>query len=753
MSQGDLDVNLTHDYVSTGQFQAQNNAKFYTSGVFTNQAELTAGNQLTVHATTIHNNANSKLNGQNTSVIADQVLDNTGLIDGNETKIQADTLQNSGTGRIYGNHLAIQANTIINSATAGAAPILAAREQLDIAANTIKNQEHAKIFSAGDMNIGGSLDENNQAIGQAAILQNNSAEIESLGNLNLAVQKIYNTNDHFSTALKVTKIEDTVEYQGSGSTDRYVAGTKGVEIYNDESDHLRIPGKSYENWTAYRYKKTITESQIVSSDPASIKAGGNLRIQADLLNNDKSSIIAGGSILGTIGTLNNLEGSGQKITTGDGKATSYWRHRRKGRDNTGSRTVAYKPAPVVETISLAATVYQQGTAAGDTGLQIDKQNLNAADTGTINSNVNAASQGTNVPNVNVAGKEENASNVNAAGKATNTSNVHVAGKEVNASNLNVAGQATNASTVNVAGKATNASTVNIAGKAANASTVNVAGKTANTSNVNVAGKAANASDVNVAGQEVNASNVNVAGQETNASNVNVAGKAANASNVNVAGKEVTASKMNVAGSEATNSNANVVGKAATTSNVNLADRGTNNSNVNVGNQKNLKGTISPITELSIQNGGMIRTGAVDTRVPSNSLFSVTPTSNSQYLIETDPNFSDYRKWLSSDYMLKLVDYDPGVVQKRLGDGFYEQNLIRSEVTALTGKRFLSGYYSDEDQYQALMNNAVAFAKQNNLQVGKELSTEQLANLKTDIVWMVEKDVLLPSGQITKALVP
>jgi len=52
-----------------------------------------------------------------------------------------------------------------------------------------------------------------------------------------------------------------------------------------------------------------------------------------------------------------------------------------------------------------------------------------------------------------------------------------------------------------------------------------------------------------------------------------------------------------------------------------------------------------------------------------------------------------------------------------------------------------------------MNNAVAFAKQNNLQVGKELSTEQLANLKTDIVWMVEKDVLLPSGQITKALVP
>jgi len=40
--------------------------------------------------------------------------------------------------------------------------------------------------------------------------------------------------------------------------------------------------------------------------------------------------------------------------------------------------------------------------------------------------------------------------------------------------------------------------------------------------------------------------------------------------------------------------------------------------------------------------------------------------------------------------------------KRLGDGFYEQRLIREQIAQLTGLRFLTGYSSDETQYQALM---------------------------------------------------
>ncbi|MBU2703252.1 filamentous hemagglutinin [Sporomusaceae bacterium BoRhaA] len=681
LSQGDMDVKLTQDYTNTGEFQAQGNASLYSAGTFTNLAEIVAGNQLTIHAANIHNNANGKLNGQNTKVTADQVLNNEGLIDGNETRIQADNLMNSGMGRIYGNHLAIQANTITNRATESAAPILAAREQLDMAAKTINNQEHAKIFSVGDIHIGGSLDSKNQAVGQASILQNNSAEIESLGNLYLAVQKIYNTNEHFSTAIQTKKIENVTEYQGSGAPNRYVAGTPGVEIFNDESDHLRTPDGGYENWTAYRYKKITAESQIVNSDPASLKSGGNLSIQADILNNDKSTIIAGGSILGSVGSLNNIEGSGQRITTETGRATSYWRDHHSGRDSTGSSSSTYNPAPRVETISVSATVYQERVTPTESGTQIDKQNVNITDKGNIQSNVN------------VGDKESVNSNVNVGDKGTVNSNVNITDKGTIASHANVGDKGTIASNVNVGDKETVNSNVNITDKG------------------NIQSKA------------------NVGDQGTIAPNINVGDKGTVNSNVNIADKGTIASHTNV------------------------GDKGTIPSNVNVTDQGTIKGTISPIIQMVTQNGGTVSTGAVDSRIPNSSLFSITPASNSKYLIETDPQFADYRTWTSSDYMLKQLNNDPSILQKRLGDGFYEQTMIRNQVASLTGNRFLSGYNSDEAQYQALMNNALAFAKENHLQVGQELSAEQMANLKADMVWMVEKYVVLPNGQVTQALVP
>lgn len=42
-----------------------------------------------------------------------------------------------------------------------------------------------------------------------------------------------------------------VEYQGSGSPNRYAVGTPGVEIFNQESGYLRTPKQDYENWTPY----------------------------------------------------------------------------------------------------------------------------------------------------------------------------------------------------------------------------------------------------------------------------------------------------------------------------------------------------------------------------------------------------------------------------------------------------------------------------------------------------------------------
>jgi len=97
--------------------------------------------------------------------------------------------------------------------------------------------------------------------------------------------------------------------------------------------------------------------------------------------------------------------------------------------------------------------------------------------------------------------------------------------------------------------------------------------------------------------------------------------------------------------------------------------------------------------------------------------------------------------------------NPAITQKRLGDGFYEQKLIREQVAQLTGRRFLDGYASDEAQYQALMGNASTFAQAHQLRPGIALSAEQMAQLTSDIVWLVEKDITLANGQTTKALVP
>lgn len=98
--------------------------------------------------------------------------------------------------------------------------------------------------------------------------------------------------------------------------------------------------------------------------------------------------------------------------------------------------------------------------------------------------------------------------------------------------------------------------------------------------------------------------------------------------------------------------------------------------------------------------------------------------------------------------------DPDHVQKRLGDGYYENQLIKDEVMKLTGRRFLDGYATDEEEYKALMDAGIAYAKENtNARIGIAPSEEEQKRLKKDMVWMVETSVVLPDGSIVKALVP
>ncbi|MBQ0917973.1 filamentous hemagglutinin N-terminal domain-containing protein [Hydrogenophaga aromaticivorans] len=140
-------------------------------------------------------------------------------------------------------------------------------------------------------------------------------------------------------------------------------------------------------------------------------------------------------------------------------------------------------------------------------------------------------------------------------------------------------------------------------------------------------------------------------------------------------------------------------------------------------------------------------------LPSNALFQLRIGAPAGYLVETDPEFTLQRRWLGSDYMLTQLGHDPATQTQRLGDGFYEQKLVREQVAQLTGRRFLGTFTDDEAQYRALLEAGVAFAQTYQLKPGIALTGAQMALLTSDIVWLVERTVQLPDGRSQRVLVP
>jgi len=115
-------------------------------------------------------------------------------------------------------------------------------------------------------------------------------------------------------------------------------------------------------------------------------------------------------------------------------------------------------------------------------------------------------------------------------------------------------------------------------------------------------------------------------------------------------------------------------------------------------------------------------------------------SPQKYLIETNPVLTDLKQFMGSDYLLSNLGYDPDASAKRLGDGLYEQKLIQQAVTARTGQRFIDGQTSDEGLYKYLMDNAIKSKQELNLAVGVSLTSEQVAALTHDIVWLENTEV-------------
>ncbi|PXX07613.1 adhesin HecA-like repeat protein [Paraburkholderia tropica] len=140
-------------------------------------------------------------------------------------------------------------------------------------------------------------------------------------------------------------------------------------------------------------------------------------------------------------------------------------------------------------------------------------------------------------------------------------------------------------------------------------------------------------------------------------------------------------------------------------------------------------------------------------LPKNALYSYNTAPGAEYLVETNSRFTSYTQFVSSDYMLNALGLDPQNVEKRLGDGMYEEQLVMNQVTQLTGRTFLGSYTDNLDEYTALMNNGVQYAQSFGLSVGVALTPAQMSELTTDMVWLVNQTVTLPDGTQQTVLVP
>lgn len=132
----------------------------------------------------------------------------------------------------------------------------------------------------------------------------------------------------------------------------------------------------------------------------------------------------------------------------------------------------------------------------------------------------------------------------------------------------------------------------------------------------------------------------------------------------------------------------------------------------------------------------------------NGYFIVSQNPGAQYLVETNPLFNVGSNFVGSDYMANRYGYNPDTIIKRLGDSNYEAYLVKQQLINQTGKNILKGFQNEADQMKGLWDQSVSEGKRLGLSFGRPLTDSQIANLKEDVIWMVETTV---AGQ--KVLAP
>lgn len=689
LSQGDLALTLQQDWDHGGEVTANGLAQVSTAGTLTNRGTLQAGD-LDLRAANLDNTASGEISGGRTHVTATNTLTNRGLIDGAQTRIDATLVDNVGTGRIYGDHLSIQAETVLN------------REENvngQTKAGTIAGRERLDIGAGTLINqeqaliFSGGSGEGALNIGGA--LDANGQAIGRAGLVHNASATIESLGDLVINTTRLLNSNEhfaTTVVQVGGPTQHFEIQPQGNQNKYDISSFV------WSGWSRaglYRWKDDPppNNSGVLGQSPVP-RVG-----EQDCSGPEDDE------------TCTRLPGADYLP---DNPAWAYFGVPRPDPEPAKPQEADYADLPTYEAALLEWQTAHEAWAAETDNRYIALDNrIEAYNDTFLGWEIKAWTQF-----IYTSTEYETQVTSSAPGKILAGGNMTLTGDElVNDKSQIIAGGA-------LIGDLGNLVNIDAFGE----HRIHEEGTSQYTYSKWRGGlkryheRKWDGMIAYTPADQVTTINLDVTKTQGNAS--------ASGSGYQMNGRDTGS-----VGSQAQGSGG---GRQVQEVEATVLGPDTANSNQVAG-----AGGRSPT---------VIRSAGVNTDIPDSSLFKMGPGAG-QYLIETDPRFANYRNWLSSDYLLRQMGFDPATVHKRLGDGFYEQKLVREQIAQLTGRRFLDGYASDEEQYQALLESGATYAEAWGLRPGIALSAEQMAQLTSDIVWLVEQTVTLPDGSITTALVP
>ncbi|WP_247709253.1 hemagglutinin repeat-containing protein [Ralstonia solanacearum] len=703
---GNLSLNITGDYLNdaANRLRADGNMQVTVSGTLTNTGTLGAAGNTTVQAANVVNTASGDITGTATTVSAANGINNAGRIEGDAVQTNSAGLFNTGT--VIGNTVLVQANDVTN---AGASALIAGVKDTKVyATNSVSNLDGATIYSAGNLQIArdGTRDAATGLLAnQVGTLTNRSATIDADGDIDIAAHTLTNTRTSIVTAAGTPQT-------ATQTLSAWFAGFTG----NDRRFHssLTFPSWSWsgENAPVSANLMGALMQPITVTVPKSTVA--NLNTATKTLSFTQAPIesyenpdFSGGCGSGDTGTDCTPQYTLTRNLTSN--ATQYYQ---SIQDNGATYSITFwpdwdpnkniRPDQVRLRFDLGSDSHDYSEISRTvTTTTTTDQLISASDPGKI--------RASGAIRINGSG-----------GTILNQSSIMAAGGDLIrwAAGGTVTDQGT-ALQQSVA--TTETSTFYWHQKRGGDSDTQVVpyptSPVASTTVMALPAIASSNQTVQTTAQSISVNTVNRLGQTVTGSGVT--GGGASASAVGSAG-------------DGTQSTAALSGSAGST--VGAASGNTGNGH-------------------APQTLGSAQTGIPNLTLPLNGLFHFQPAPSATYLVATDARFTQYTKFISSDYMLGALGLNPQQTQKRLGDGFYEEKLVRDQITQLTGRTFLAGYTDQLSEYRALMDAGVTYARIFNLTPGIGLSDAQMQQLTSNMVWLVSQDVTLPDGTHQSVLVP